>query len=98
MERVDPTPGYFFTPSLAGATIDADKSRGEDIRAFKAAAERLAANPTRAIVDIYRSGPMTDVRFDVAQYADVYSRGLAEVGRLLADVSTELAKMAGFTH
>ena len=84
----DPTPGYFFTPVLAGETISADTARGGDIRAFKAAAERLAADPARASVDVYRSGPMTDVRFDIAEYASVYARGLSEVGQLLANVVT----------
>jgi len=88
----DPTPGYFYTPVLDGETIEADNTRGGDIRAFKAAAARLAAEPTRAYVDVYRSGPMFDVRREIRQYAEVYSRGLTEVGRLLEKVATSASQ------
>jgi 7-cyano-7-deazaguanine synthase in queuosine biosynthesis len=84
----DPTPGYFYTPNLAGETVLADNSRGGDIRAFKAAADKLAADQSRALVDVYRSGPMSDVRLDIGRYASVYARGLGEVGSLLATVAT----------
>ena len=82
----DPTPGYAFVSDLSN-DVSATQY-GLDIRAFKAAAARVRANPDRAAVDVYRSGPLTDVRASLAEYADVYRRGMVELDALLHDART----------
>ena len=87
-QTADPTPGYYFTPDLYAAPILSGDPRGDDIRAFKAAAARVTSDPARAIVDIYRSGPMSDSRDMIHEYANVYVRGMREIDGLLRTAHT----------
>ncbi|HEV2740629.1 MAG TPA: Qat anti-phage system QueC-like protein QatC [Candidatus Elarobacter sp.] len=84
----DPTPGYYFTPDLYSAPILSGDPRGDDIRAFKAAAARVVEDPARAAVDVYRSGPMTDCCDEIREYAAVYVRGMREIDGLLRAAHT----------
>jgi 7-cyano-7-deazaguanine synthase in queuosine biosynthesis len=60
----------------------AETDSGSDLRAFEMAYLRCKARgPRDAALDVLSSGPLPPE--DVARYADVYVRGLAEVGRFL---------------
>jgi hypothetical protein len=76
-------------PDLGERTLNARTKEGKDIRAFKIAAQRLADHPEYAEVDVYRAGPLVQVVPSVADYVEVYRRGMMEVHALLADVRTE---------
>ncbi len=84
----DPT-SYHTVPDLGERTLNARTKEGKDIRAFKIAAQRLADHPEYAEVDVYRAGPLVQVVPSVADYVEVYRRGMMEVHALLADVRTE---------
>ncbi len=83
----DPT-DYHTVPDLFGHVLDATAKEGKDIRAFKAAAQRVTEHPSNASIDIFRSGPMVDVHDHLDEYVSVYQRGMAEVHSLLERVRT----------
>lgn len=60
----------------------ASSKTGSDLRAFSIALERLrTVRPSRYLFDILGTGPIPPS--DAANYADVYRRGMEEVGALL---------------
>jgi len=65
----------------------AASAEGEHIRSFQMMARRLRGQPALARILIHRSGPLTDYpAADVAQYAEVFRRGIEEVDRVTAPV------------
>jgi hypothetical protein len=68
------------------------ESEGVQVRSFQLAIDRLRARPDLASLLIHKPGPLTDESPDhVDALADLYRRGLEEVGALLVDVITEPA-------
>jgi hypothetical protein len=83
----DPT--NYSLPNLAGATLDARKAEGRQVRSFQVALERLRANPNLAKLLIYKPGPLSDLSTnEINELAGVYQRGMNEVASLLATVQT----------
>jgi 7-cyano-7-deazaguanine synthase in queuosine biosynthesis len=81
----DPT--TYTVPNLTVRPLDAKSAEGEHIRAFQMIARRLAPRPALARILIHKSGPLSDYPAgDVAQYADVFARGIAEVDRITGPV------------
>lgn len=77
----DPT--TYTLASLTARPLDAASAEGEHVRAFQMMARRLALRPDLARVLVHKSGPLSDYpAADIAQYADVFARGIAEVDRL----------------
>jgi hypothetical protein len=59
------------------------------VRSFQLAIERLSARPDLATILIHKPGPLSDeTPARRLALAEVYRRGLAEVGALLAGVMT----------
>lgn len=81
----DPT--TYGVPDLAAATLDTRQAEGQQVRSFQIAIERLSKHPELASALIHKPGPLYDDHSSLGDLADVYRRGLAEVGRLLTDVS-----------
>lgn len=68
--------------------LSTQAAEGKQVRAFQYAVSRLAGRPELARVLIHKPGPLLE---DIAHFdglAEVYSRGIAEVGELLRDVET----------
>lgn len=74
---------------LTARALDTLQSEGVQIRSFQLAIERLRARPSLAPIFIHKPGPLIDESpTRQASLADVYRRGLEEVGVLLTGVRT----------
>lgn len=83
----DPTP---YTLDIKARTLDALKAEGQQVRSFQYALERLRQKPQLAAYLIHKPGPLSDESpARQAELADVYRRGLEELGRLLVGVRSE---------
>ncbi|MGH9436313.1 MAG: Qat anti-phage system QueC-like protein QatC [Candidatus Acidiferrales bacterium] len=80
------------TYSLSGLTqheLDTRSAEGQQVRSFQFAVARILRRPDLAKILIHKPGPLTDQTEDQQRsLAGVYSRGLAEVAKLLKDVTT----------
>ena len=83
----DPT--TYTLEELTARNLDSKKAEGIQIRSFQIAVERLRARPALAPLLIQKPGPLVDeTPARRAALADVYRRGLEEVGQLLTGVRT----------
>ena len=86
--RTDPT-----TYTIADLRAEPRNSRspeGEHIRAFQMVARRLSQRPEVAGILIHKPGPLSDYTDeDIAQYEDVFRRGIVEVSRVTGPVTVE---------
>jgi hypothetical protein len=80
----DPTT-YSLT-DLQATVIDTRRAKGQQIRSFQYAIERLRARPQLAKMLIHKPGPLYDSPERLNDLASVYQRGLEEVGVLLKGV------------
>lgn len=75
---------------LAARILDTRQSEGVQVRSFQLAIERLRARPALAPILIHKPGPLFDESpTRQVSLADVYRRGLEEVGALLTGVRTQ---------
>ena len=75
---------------LAARILDTRQSEGVQVRSFQLAIERLRARPALAPILIHKPGPLLDESpTRQVSLADVYRRGLEEVGALLTGVRTQ---------
>lgn len=78
----------YSLPDLHSTSLDTRQAEGQQVRSFQLAIDRLERRPELAKMLIHKPGPLYD---DAARHdalADVYRRGLAEVGILLKGVRT----------
>jgi hypothetical protein len=80
----DPT-GYTVA-DLHASEMDTRRAEGKQIRSFQYAIDRLKARPELAKMLIHKPGPLFDDPGRLDALADVYQRGLTEVGVLLKGV------------
>lgn len=80
----DPTP--YILDDLKASKLDTRKAEGVQVRAFQLAIERLRRKPHLAATLVHKPGSLADVPHQISDLADVYRRGLAEVGRMLRGV------------
>ena len=72
---------------LHARPLDARKAESADVRAFQMMHRRLGKNPDLARVLIFKPGPLDDYpATEISDYADVFKRGIAEVGGLVRTV------------
>jgi hypothetical protein len=83
-----PDPTHYTLADLKAHPLNSTRAEGEDIRSFQLAIRRLNNNIQRAHVLIHESGPLTDYADEIESYAQVYLRGMQEVGELLNGVAT----------
>jgi hypothetical protein len=76
----------YAVPDLMAEAWDTSKAKGEQIRSFQYAIERLRKRPTLARLLIHKPGPLSDDPSRLDALAGVYRRGLEEVGQLLTGV------------
>ncbi|WP_439576118.1 hypothetical protein [Phreatobacter sp.] len=87
--RPDTDPTVYTVPDLTARALDTRQSEGVQVRSFQLAIERLRARPALARILIHKPGPLFDESPQrQAALADVYLRGLEEVGALLTGVRT----------
>lgn len=82
----DPT--SYGLDDLRKRDLDTTHAEGQQVRSFQLAARRVAKRPELARFLIHKPGPLSDYPDRLDAYADVYRRGLTEVGRLLTGVTT----------
>lgn len=76
----------YGVPDLNAATLDTRQAEGQQVRSFQIAIARLSKRPELAKALIHKPGPLYDDPSRHDDLADVYRRGLEEVGRLLTGV------------
>lgn len=85
----DTDPTVYTVPDLTAHALDTRQSEGVQVRSFQLAIDRLRARPALAPMLIHKPGPLLDESPPrQAALADVYRRGLEEVGALLLGVRT----------
>lgn len=84
---VDPT--LYGVPSLVAHTLDTRSAEGEHVRSFQFMVEKIASKPQAATALVRIPGPLNDEPGEIADYVDVFKRGIAEVGALLAPVNAK---------
>lgn len=82
----DPT--VYSLANLRAQPLDTKQAAGQQVRSFQLAIARLAHRPELSKLLIHKPGPLYDDPSRHDALADVYRRGLEEVGRLLAGVRT----------
>jgi hypothetical protein len=78
-------------PDLAGANLKAKSAKGEHVRSFQYAIQRLHQNPASAGWVIHSPGPLGDVPTEWPALSAVYSRGLAEVENVVRGIPVQAA-------
>lgn len=74
---------------LTERPLDTRQAEGQHVRSFQLAIERLRSRPALATTLIHTPGPLSDESPDrQTELAEVYRRGLEEVGALLNGVTT----------
>ena len=88
--KSDPDPTVYTVDDLTARSLDTRQSEGLQIRSLQLAINRLRARPELASILIHKPGPLFDESpASQAALAEVYRRGLEEVGTLLAGVRTQ---------
>jgi hypothetical protein len=78
----------YTVPNLRAKAWDPRTATGEQIRSFQYAIDRLHARPGIEKLVIHKPGPLSDNPAILGDLAEVYKRGLEEVGSLLSGVRT----------
>lgn len=85
----DPDPTIYTLNELAARPLNTREAEGVQIRSFQLAVDRLRARPALASLLIHKPGPLLDeTPARQAALADVYCRGMEELGTVLAGVRT----------
>lgn len=81
----DPT--KYSIADLAVRPLNAKRAKAEHVRSFQMMNRLLLKHPELAEVLIHKPGPLSDYSKDeIAKYADVFRRGIAEVGTIVDQV------------
>ncbi|WP_338352882.1 Qat anti-phage system QueC-like protein QatC [Thalassolituus oleivorans] len=78
----------YTVPDLSAQVLDTRKAEGVQVRSFQYAIERLKKQPQLAKLLIHKPGSLADEITHLDKLADVYGRGLAEVGQLISSAQT----------
>ncbi len=86
----DPT--NYSIPDLTARALDARQAESTDIRAFQMMSHRVSQTPALADILVHKTGSLADYSKDeIKEYADVFRRGIAEVGTIVDNVVIEAA-------
>lgn len=83
----DPT--LYTVEDLRAQTLATNRVEGEHVRAFQLMAKRIKSNPGLAKILVYKPGPLIDAPEEISDYADMFRRGILEVGKLLQGVKAK---------
>lgn len=78
----------YTVDDLKGSVMNTAGAEGKQIRSLQLAIHRLAKSPGLEKVLIHKPGPLSDVREQLEGLAEVYRRGLEEVGKIVKGVKT----------
>tara|TARA_R110002072_G_scaffold284396_2_gene448433 strand:- start:22707 stop:24074 length:1368 start_codon:yes stop_codon:yes gene_type:complete len=78
----------YTVPDLHTQIMDTRRAEGVQIRSFQYAIERMKKQPQLAKLLIHKPGSLADEAAHLDQLAEVYRRGLEEVGQLITGVQT----------
>ena len=87
LQEKDPT-AYTFE-NLRAHTLATNKAEGKHVRAFQLMVKRIKRDPELAKILVHKPGPLIAAPEENADYADVFRRGILEVGRLLQGVEVK---------
>lgn len=86
----DPT--RYSIPDLKERALDARQAESTNVRALQLMSHRLVESPALADVLVHKTGPLSDYSAEeIAEYAAVFRRGIAEVGALVDGVVIGIA-------
>ena len=71
------------------ATLATDRAEGEHVRSFQLMAKRIKKAPGLAKILVHKPGPLIDTPDEIPDYADVFRRGVLEIGKLLQGVKAK---------
>ena len=80
----DPT--LYTVENLRANALATDRAEGGDVRSFQLMVKRIKAAPGLAKILVHKPGPLVDALDEIPAYADVFRRGVLEVGALLHGV------------
>lgn len=84
---VDKDPTEYSIADLEFRPLNARRAETEQIRSIQLMHRRLSEHPELAKVLVYKAGPLSDYsQAEITEYANVFQRGIAEVGALLENV------------
>lgn len=83
----DPT--LYTVEDLRAETLATDRAEGKDVRSFQLITNRIKRAPELAKILVHKPGPLVDAPDELQDYADVFRRGVLEVGALLQGVRAE---------
>ena len=83
----DPT--LYTVEDLRAKTLASDRVEGEHVRSFQLMAQRIKTAPELAKILVHKPGPLVDAPDEIPDYADVFRRGVLEVGKLLQGVKVK---------
>ena len=76
--------------NLADHVLDTRQAKGQQVRSFQVAIDRLQQRPELTKLLIHKPGPLVDQSPEEKEaLAEVYRRGLEEVGMLLSNVRAQ---------
>ena len=70
-------------------SLPTNRAEGEHVRSFQLMINRIKKSPALAKILVHKPGPLTDAPDEIPDYADVFHRGVLEVGNLLQGVMTK---------
>ena len=77
----------YALPDLHGRPLNAQEAQSKHVRAFQMMHRRLVRDPRLARVFVHKPGPLYDYSAsEIDEYAQVFERGIGEIGTLLNDV------------
>ena len=79
-------PSLYTVENLHAKTLASDRVEGEHVRSFQLMAQRIQTAPALAKILVHKPGPLVDAPNEIPDYADVFRRGVLEVGKLLKGV------------
>lgn len=80
----------YSIPDLAAHKLNAKQAEASNVRAFQMMSHRVSKQPGISSVLVYKTGPLSDYSAkEISEYADVFRRGIEEVGALVDDVVIE---------
>ncbi|MCY4239006.1 MAG: hypothetical protein OXC93_11750 [Rhodospirillaceae bacterium] len=83
----DPT--KYTVESLHAQILATDRVEGEHVRSFQLMVKRIRNAPELAKIFVHKPGPLIDAPNEIPDYADVFRRGILEVGKLLQGVTAK---------
>jgi len=84
-----PDPTQYAVAVSKSQPLFSDRKEGEHVRSFQLMAKRIVATPALSSILVHKPGPLGDSASEITAYADVFRRGVIEVGKLLDGVVTK---------